>query len=488
MRRILCSFCVSMSILLILGGCKKSEQNSIPVLSTVEISNLSYTQAESGGTITSDGGADITARGVCWDTLPNPTIQNNRTSDSIGKGSFVSKLTSLHPNTLYYLRAYASNSVGTTYGNEISFSTLDTELPTLTTSTVIDISDTSAIGGGGISYDGGDSIIARGVCWSTSATPTIENFKTSDSLGKGSYTSNLTGLKRSMVYYIRAYATNGKGTAYGQERTFFTMAAKPTVSATLVSNIGGTLAIAGGTITSDGGASVTARGVCWNTAPNPTTGNQMISKGTGAGTFSIQLSDLSVSTVYYMRAYATNKSGTAYGPEISFTTAAKDTGHVTYTLAKSANPTAEELNAYALITKAMDSAIWYYNNYTTFTKVLYVSYVPSVATADGSNSGSIRFGSNTAYMQKATAMHEIMHTVGVGQNSSWSSTLMVGGVYQGARANAVLRSITGVSTDVIHGDAMHFWPYGLNYESEYKTTADLINHCRIVNAMKLDGL
>ena len=85
-------------------------------------------------------------------------------------------------------------------------------------------------------------------------------------------------------------------------------------------------------------------------------------------------------------------------------------------------------------------------------------------------------------------MHEIMHTLGVGQNVSWTSFLIVNGVNTGKYANAMLQLITGNATDVLSGDSQHFWHYGLNYYNQENSTADLINHCKIVNAMKSDGL
>ena len=162
-------------------------------------------------------------------------------------------------------------------------------------------------------------------------------------------------------------------------------------------------------------------------------------------------------------------------------------GNVTYTLVKAQNPTADQLDAYAKIQAAMDKAISYYNTYTTITKTLRVSYEPSVSTADGNINGSIRFGSNRSYMNHITAMHEIAHTVGVGTSGNWSR-LIVNNVYTGTNATAQLRAITGDNTSVLKGDSTHFWPYGLNYTSEVKSEDDLINHCKIVEAMKKDGL
>jgi hypothetical protein len=160
------------------------------------------------------------------------------------------------------------------------------------------------------------------------------------------------------------------------------------------------------------------------------------------------------------------------------------TGHITYTLAKAPNPTQTEKSAYDAITCAMEGAVAYYNCNTAITKQLNVSYVSSVQTADGNINGSIRFG-NTSDMQCVTAMHEIAHTVGVGQASNWGSFNM-NGTFSGMNATAELRAITGNPTDVLHCDSQHFWPYGLNYVTEAHSTEDLVDHCRIVTAIRKD--
>jgi hypothetical protein len=114
-----------------------------------------------------------------------------------------------------------------------------------------------------------------------------------------------------------------------------------------------------------------------------------------------------------------------------------------------------------------------------------------VQTVDGNINGSIRFGSNTSYMEYTRAMHEISHTVGVGTASNWMSFLPTPAdgstrVWTGSNATAELRAITGKATDVINGDTQHFWPYGLNYVTEVKSEADVIDHCRIVMALRKD--
>ena len=110
---------------LLASSCSDDKPNPTkPVLTTKPISDITRYTASSGGTISSDGGAPIIARGICWGTVPEPTKDDNKTTDSIGKGTFISRLTGLTANTIYYVRAYATNSAGTEYGNQIFFITL----------------------------------------------------------------------------------------------------------------------------------------------------------------------------------------------------------------------------------------------------------------------------------------------------------------------------------------------------------------------------
>ena len=447
-------------------------------LTTNAVSNITTTTASSGGNISNDGGAAVTARGVCWSTSQNPTITTGSitSNSSGGTGIFTSNLTSLTGGTTYYVRAYATNSAGTAYGDQVSFTTSPV-IASLTTTAGSNITAITAISGGNISNDGGAAVTARGVCWSTSVNPTTANSKTTDGSGTGSFTSSLTSLTASTIYYVRAYATNSAGTAYGDQVSFTTnrigesygggiifyvdgsglhgliaaiadqssgaftpwsnitntsigttgtavgsgeanttaiinqgatsgaavmcrayngggftdwflpsrdelnllYAQKSVVggfannwywsstennwylawlqlfdgggnqsnggdkssghfvravrafsapygyailTTTAVSNITATTASSGGNISNDGGAAVTARGVCWSTYDSPTIADSKTSDGSGTGSFVSSLTGLWVGTTYYVRAYATNSAGTAYGDQVSFTTAA----------------------------------------------------------------------------------------------------------------------------------------------------------------------
>jgi hypothetical protein len=293
--------------------------NSTPQLSTALITNITANSSECGGSITHDGGSAIIARGICWSTTSNPTITNSKTTDGNSSGSFTSQITGLNVNTIYYVRAYATNNIETAYGDEKIFSTL----PTVTTSAVTTVTNTTSICGGTVS-EGGNAIISnRGVCWSTNTNPTIANSKTNNGAGIGSFTSSISGLVGNTTYYMRAYATNSGGTAYGSAVSFTTIPSLPTVSTKALSsmsttNLNSSNVNSGGTVSGTGVGAISARGVCWSTSLNPTINDSKTTDGSGTGTYNSSLSGLTFNTVYYLRAYATNSVGTAYGSEISF--------------------------------------------------------------------------------------------------------------------------------------------------------------------------
>ncbi|MBQ2187877.1 MAG: hypothetical protein II401_04900 [Bacteroidales bacterium] len=294
-----------------------------PTVTTKEVTSVTSNSAVCGGNVTSDGGANVTARGVCYGTSQNPTISGNHTSDGNGTGQFTSTLTGLTDNTTYYVRAYATNSEGTSYGEQKTFSTShDVVIPTITTNDVSNISTTTATCGGNVTSAGYGTVSARGVCWSTSQNPTINNSHTTNGTGTGTFTSSITGLTANTTYYVRAYATNEAGTAYGAQKTFTTNedVTIPTVTTNNVSDITTTTATCGGNVTSAGNGTVSARGVCWSTTSNPTISNSHTTNGSGTGTFTSSITGLTPNTTYYVRAYATNEAGTAYGTQKTFTT------------------------------------------------------------------------------------------------------------------------------------------------------------------------
>ena len=290
-----------------------------PTVQTAAVQAIAANTAASGGNITAIGGSAVVRRGVCWSTLQLPTVADPHTTDGRGPGEFVSQMTGLSVNTIYYVRAYATNSIGTAYGEQFEFRTAD-GLPTLRTDSVISIAATTATCGGEVLADGGFAVTARGVCWSTAQQPTISNSHTTDNIGLGPFASSLTGLEPATTYYVRAYATNPAGTAYGEQRTFTTQSGLPTVVTAAATAISTTSVNIGGTVMADGGFAVTARGVCYGTQPNPTLANPHTTDGSGTGAFTSQIAGLQSGVTYYARAYATNAIGTVYGEEVVFET------------------------------------------------------------------------------------------------------------------------------------------------------------------------
>ena len=289
------------------------------------MSNITSSQANSGGTINNNGGALIISKGVCWSTSANPTISNSKTSDGTGNTSYTSILSSLSSNTNYYIRAYATNGVGTAYGNQVSFTT-KANIPTLSSYTVSVKGSNYFYAGGYNIIDGGATITAKGICWSTSSGPTISNSKTIDGTGSNSFTSYATGLSPNTTYYYRAYATSSAGTGYGTEYSVTTLGTLPSLLTTKPFSINPTSASSGGYSISDGGSSITAKGVCWNTVGSPDIYDNTTNNGTGTASFTSSLTSLTSGTTYYVKAYATNGNGTAYGPEFSFTPLSAPTG------------------------------------------------------------------------------------------------------------------------------------------------------------------
>ena len=198
---------------------------TIPTVTTSAATNIGTNKAKLGGDVTRDGRSPLTKKGVCWNTSPTPTTSNSKfTISGDMVVSFSQEVTSLTPGTTYYARAYATNAIGTAYGNQITFTT-NPEPPTLVTACISDVTSTSAKGGGRVTYDGGATVTARGVCWSSSNNTIEPDLRsadgyTTDGTGTGDFTSSIRGLTAGTTYFVRAYATNSAGTSYGKVTAF----------------------------------------------------------------------------------------------------------------------------------------------------------------------------------------------------------------------------------------------------------------------------
>lgn len=197
-----------------------------PTVTTNSLNYIYSTRALGGGNVTNDGGAAVTERGLCWNTNSGvlPTTSNDRTIEGSGTGSFSSNIRNLTPNTTYYVRAYAINSVDTAYGNVISFQTNAAGVPYAIIIDLLDIAATSVIAYGRIYDNGGSVIIQKGFVWNTTGDPTKENGHTvlADGSGDADYYKAMTGLPPDTRIYAKAFGVNSYGTGYGDQTIFST--------------------------------------------------------------------------------------------------------------------------------------------------------------------------------------------------------------------------------------------------------------------------
>ena len=299
-----------------------TEDYQLPVVKTGEVEGIQANMATGYGEVTSDGGGDqVSVRGLCWSLSHNPTINDFYVYAGTGVGSFDCVISELQPDQTYYVRAFAGNSKGIAYGNEVNFTTAPLgSLPVVSVDEITAVNASSFAVTATVAEQGASAVIVRGICWSTSPSPVMDNSHESCGEGIGSFSRTITGLASNTKYYVRAYAVNGHGVAYSNEVTI-TLESEmtiPTVVTMDVVSILENMATCGGNVVEDGGAEVAERGICWGTSHNPTVNDEHLTSGSGLGLFSCQMTGLQQDVTYYVRAYAVNALGTAYGNEVSF--------------------------------------------------------------------------------------------------------------------------------------------------------------------------
>jgi len=192
--------------------------------------------------------------------------------------------------------------------------------PMLGTTKVVDITETTA-NATGLIIAGASSATEKGICWNTQASPTTANSKAVATSSTGAtYSVKLTGLVHATKYYARAYAIIDGAPVYSEDFVFTAGSIAPILTTTAATAVTGTTATSGGNVTDNGGEEVTARGVCWAVGHLPTVNDSKTSDLAGSGAFTSSITNLLGATTYRVRAYATNKIGTSYGPEVSLNT------------------------------------------------------------------------------------------------------------------------------------------------------------------------
>ena len=300
-----------------------TDQQDKPTVETVEATNITMTSATVEGNVTNDGGSAVTERGICYSIYENPTLSDSVRLAGTGIGRYYCEMTNLTNATTYYIRAFATNSEGTSFGDVITIRTV--EHPMLATVTVDEVSDitiNTAVCGGNVINDGFAEVDEKGICYSTHHEPTVFDYKVVGGAGLGLFQCRMSGLEMLTTYYVRAYAHNSEGYAYSEEVSFVTADETylPEVITHEVTDFNHFYAMGGGEVVANGGLDIIRRGICYSTSHNPTIYSNMLTAGGGMGEFECRMTYLYGSTTYYVRAFASNSAGTAYGNEVTFTT------------------------------------------------------------------------------------------------------------------------------------------------------------------------
>ena len=209
------------------GGCTKSEHvitaDDFPKLVTSEVTGIMRNSASCGGRISHQGISLVRARGLCYDTVQNPSLTGKHVVAGDGGGQFYVHLSDLPQNTTYYVRAFATNDAGTSYGDEKSFRTLwDSGYATVSTNLSTYSFSWMEIGGN-VSDDGGSPVTEYGICWGTSPLPATGGIKVICGSGTGQFSTVIHGLMMNIPYYARAYAINARGTSCGEQKLIRTI-------------------------------------------------------------------------------------------------------------------------------------------------------------------------------------------------------------------------------------------------------------------------
>ena len=307
-------------VTMILVSCKPEPEKATVV--TKEVTSITSVSAKVIGSVTDDGGVEVISRGACWSTNIDPTIDNAMSMGaSSGIGNFECEIKGLEPNTKYYVKAYATNSVGLSYGEQKEFVTMEKEyLPEVITNEISNVTQTTAQCGGNIKYEGEETIKARGVCWSTSPEPTIDDNCTVDGSGVGGFISYMTELEDNTLYYVKAYAKVNDVVTYGEQKSFRTGEQQTIVTTKGVTNVTVNSARCGGEITSTEPENILERGVCYSTTPEPDVNAFCVLGGVGDGSFTCNMTELEDNTTYYVKAYAKVNDVVIYGEQKTFTT------------------------------------------------------------------------------------------------------------------------------------------------------------------------
>ena len=309
--------------------------STAPSVTTVGSSEITDSSVLLSGAVTDDNGEEVTERGFVWlKGTGTPTTSNSKLRSDGTTGEYSATLSALEPNQTYSFRSYAVNAKGTAYGETMTFMT-EVALPEVVFVSCSDVTSSSAIVSGKVTSHGGETVSEVGFLYgTTSDLDSATSSKVTVTYTGDSFSLTLTSLTRATEYYVQPFAKNSAGTAYGEVTSFTTLPELPVVTTNAITDITDNSAVCGGVIVDDGGSDIIAKGVVWSRSKNPIIEKSLTTNsGFGMGSFNNNLMELLPGRTYYVRAYATNVMGTAYGDERQFTT----TGEIQATHLEAAN-------------------------------------------------------------------------------------------------------------------------------------------------------
>ncbi len=302
---------------------------TLPVLNTLDVTNATSQSAVFNAQIIDNGSPKYTERGFVYSTSSNPSLENTietLTATITDDSEYSVSVTNLTVGTRYYVRGYAKNFLGVSYStNVVSFEPVQT-LPTVVTEdpSSMSVGLGRATFNGNIKYLGDPAYTEKGFVYGPVHNPTVDDDIKKVVSGKsdGVYSANVSGLEMNTIYYVRAYATNSLGTAYGTEKMVDMSQIMPQVTTKNAQDITGTSATLYASLDSVGDPALSERGFIYGAMPVPTMDLQEIVKvavaGSAVGDYTSYVSGLTAGTTYYVRAYAVAAEKVSYGEVISF--------------------------------------------------------------------------------------------------------------------------------------------------------------------------
>lgn len=289
---------------------------------TGNATSITHTSAVCDGELLWEGLSPVTERGICWDTLPEPTLAAEHIASGYGTDTFNVTLSNLIPETDYFFRAYAINACDTVYGESVQFTSEPDPMPAIILDSITNIGSSYATCHGTLLSNGGDPNTVVGLCWDVSPNPTNTGNHIEWNGTIGAFNQIIGGI-HDTICYVRPYATNMAGTVYGNTLFFVpdTMSTSVLVSLVHLDHNFATIRV---TIVCDSTSTITNRGLCMDTLPQPDLSDLDFSATVNANTFDTHVGNLERASTYYLRGHCISNGTLLYSNDFILLTVAED--------------------------------------------------------------------------------------------------------------------------------------------------------------------